>query len=192
MKITTTCSSLLLLALSGVALAQTTDTGTADTTATTGQPAAAADGMQDGMIQSTTYETRASGLLGEEVENAQGEDIGEIDDLIIAGDSKVLHVVISVGGFLGVNDRLVAIPYEDLQITPEEPGDDDLDIVLNMSRDELKARPEFKYQDGDTALMSRIGKEWDDLKAAARETFKSDDQAAMEESQSDSEKAANQ
>jgi sporulation protein YlmC with PRC-barrel domain len=83
---------------------------------------------------------RTSKLTGKAVQNDKNEKIGSIDDFIIAQD-KVLFAVLQVGGFLGVGGRLVAIPYEVLQIS--ENGDK---IILpNASKDELRKMPEFKY-----------------------------------------------
>src|SRR5579863_3369860 len=54
---------------------------------------------------------RASKLIGSGVFNDQNQQIGSIDDLIVAPDAKVTIAVISVGGFLGIGSKLVAVPY---------------------------------------------------------------------------------
>lgn len=83
---------------------------------------------------------RTSKLTGKGVQNDKNEKIGSIDDFIIAQD-KVLFVVIQVGGFLGVGGKLIAVPYEMLQIS--ENGDK---IVMpNASKEDLRKVPEFKY-----------------------------------------------
>lgn len=60
---------------------------------------------------------RATQLLGRPVSNGT-ENIGKIDDLIVGRD-KVLFAVIGVGGFLGIGERLVAIPYNTLTVTSQ-------------------------------------------------------------------------
>jgi sporulation protein YlmC with PRC-barrel domain len=61
-------------------------------------------------------ELRASALIGATVYNDQKQTIGSISDLLVDKDNKVSKVVLSVGGFLGVGSRLVAVPFADLRI----------------------------------------------------------------------------
>jgi sporulation protein YlmC with PRC-barrel domain len=85
--------------------------------------------------------TRASKLIGKEVMNANGESIGDIDDLVI--DRKdVLFAILQVGGFLGLGGLLVAVPYDRLEIG----GDDDRVVLAEASREQLERMPEFKYE----------------------------------------------
>ena len=82
---------------------------------------------------------RTSKLIGAPVVNDAGETIGKIDDLLVARNDRVLYSVLSVGGFLGVGSKLVAVPYQALQIS-------DTKLVLpGGNKDQLKALPEFKY-----------------------------------------------
>jgi hypothetical protein len=60
---------------------------------------------------------RATQLIGRPVSNGT-ENIGKIDDLIVGRD-KVLFAIIGVGGFLGIGERLVAIPYNTLAVTSQ-------------------------------------------------------------------------
>ena len=84
---------------------------------------------------------RASKLIGANVENATGEDIGNIDDLII-DKQQVLYAILQVGGFLGLGGYLVAVPFENLQIS-----EDGSRIVLTTggSKEELQQTQEFTY-----------------------------------------------
>jgi sporulation protein YlmC with PRC-barrel domain len=83
---------------------------------------------------------RTSKLTGKAVQNDKNEKIGSIDDFIIAQD-KVLFAVLQVGGFLGVGGKLIAVPYELLQIS----DNGDKIIMPNASKEDLKKLPEFKY-----------------------------------------------
>jgi len=69
-------------------------------------------------IDPTTVATgyRASKILGGAVTNEANETIGKIDDLIVSEDGKTPFAVLSVGGFLGVGDHLVAIPYASFKL----------------------------------------------------------------------------
>ena len=86
---------------------------------------------------STGY--RASKVLGSAVVNDAGDTVGKIDEIIVGPDGKAPFVVLSVGGFLGVGDKLVALPYEQMRTDGKK-------IVLpGATKDSLKALPEFKY-----------------------------------------------
>ena len=82
---------------------------------------------------------RASRLIGAEVYNDSDEHIGTLDDLMIGDDGSVGFAILSVGGFLGIGSRLVAVTFDSLTI-------DDYRVVLpGATRDELQRLPEFDY-----------------------------------------------
>lgn len=89
-------------------------------------------------IVTTGY--RASELLKSDIYNQAGEKIGSIDDIIIAGGSHVSFAIISVGGFLGMGDRLVAVPA-----VLFENGEKGRIILPKATKSDLNALPEFKY-----------------------------------------------
>jgi sporulation protein YlmC with PRC-barrel domain len=81
---------------------------------------------------------RASWLLDHRpVFNDQGEEIGHIDDLVLE-DERVTYVIIGVGGFLGVGERKVALPYSSLHI-------DDRIVLPGATREALKALPDLGH-----------------------------------------------
>ena len=59
---------------------------------------------------------RSSKLVGATVVNDANQSIGTIDDLLVGRSDKVLYAVLSVGGFLGMGSKLIAVPYASLQI----------------------------------------------------------------------------
>jgi sporulation protein YlmC with PRC-barrel domain len=84
---------------------------------------------------------RASKLIGASVVNDKNEKIGSVDDLIVTPADRVLFAVISVGGFLGINGRLVAVPYSSL--TVDEKGGK---VTLpGATKDALTKLPPFHY-----------------------------------------------
>ena len=84
---------------------------------------------------------RASRMIGGVVLNDKNEKIGTIDDLIVSPNDRVLFAVLSVGGFLGINRRLIAVPYSELKI-----DDEGRKIILpGASKDALSNLPEFHY-----------------------------------------------
>lgn len=83
---------------------------------------------------------RASKVMGSHVLNDAGETIGKIDDILVSRDGKEPYIVLSVGGFLGMGDRLVVIRYDDLKFAADNK------IVLpGASKDGLKMLPKFEY-----------------------------------------------
>jgi sporulation protein YlmC with PRC-barrel domain len=95
--------------LATVALAQSP---TAPADRPTAAPAAASDSSFQG-------NWRASKLVGLSVYNDNNESIGAINDLLTEKDGKIKAVVIGVGGFLGIGEHLVAIPYEKVKFVNE-------------------------------------------------------------------------
>jgi hypothetical protein len=84
---------------------------------------------------------RASKLNGSDVVNDKNEKIGDIDDIIIGSDKKLLFAILEVGGFLGIGAQLVAIPFEQLVLDPAGNK-----ITLpGGSKEALKRLPVFKY-----------------------------------------------
>ena len=81
---------------------------------------------------------RATRLNGREVTNERGEEIGKIDDLIVGRD-KVLFAIIGVGGFLGIGEHLIAIPYNNLAVTSQR-------ITLRgATKESVRRLPQFRY-----------------------------------------------
>jgi uncharacterized protein YrrD len=85
---------------------------------------------------------RASKLIDAPVVNDSGQHIGNINDLLISQSDEVLFAVLSVGGFLGIHEHLVAVPYSSLKIS--DSGDK---VVLpGATKDALRKLPEFRYE----------------------------------------------
>lgn len=87
---------------------------------------------------------RASKLIGSAVYNDQNQQIGSIDDLIVAPDSKVAIAVISVGGFLGMGSKLVAVPYDHLHFETTKDKGERVQLP-GASKGTLDAMPSFTY-----------------------------------------------
>jgi hypothetical protein len=86
----------------------------------------------------------ASDLTGATVYNPQDESIGDVNDVIVSRDGKVDGIVVGVGGFLGVGEKDVAIKMDQIQMTDTDTG---VKLVLNMTKDQLAAAPEFKSKE---------------------------------------------
>ncbi len=82
---------------------------------------------------------RSSVIVGSAVVNQQGEKIGTIDDLIIEPNEMVPYAILSVGGFLGIGDQLVVVPFASLKISANK-------IMLpGATQDALRSMPKFSY-----------------------------------------------
>jgi len=63
----------------------------------------------------------ATTLIGDDVRNSAGEDLGKIEDFMIDLDSgRIAYAVLSFGGFLGMGDKLFAIPWQSLEVDLDE------------------------------------------------------------------------
>lgn len=82
---------------------------------------------------------RASKIIGAAVVNEKDDNVGTIDDLLINRSDNVPYAVLSVGGFLGVGTKYVALPYQSLKITENKV------VLTGGTKEALKAMPEFKY-----------------------------------------------
>ena len=147
------------------------------------------------MTQEQPGQWRASKLEGLDIYNQNNEKIGDISELLVDSSGKIQAVVVGVGGFLGIGERDVAIPFEQIRLVNESrvvataatttdpnapapprvtataPGaasttaptttgtvatdrtadaaaraaPDHAMLTTNMTKDQLKAAPEFKY-----------------------------------------------
>jgi sporulation protein YlmC with PRC-barrel domain len=81
----------------------------------------------------------ASRLIGDPVVNSNGDDLGKIEDLVIDPISgRVDYAVLSFGGFLGMGEKLFAVPLEAMKLSPEEKR-----FILDVDKERLKQAPGF-------------------------------------------------
>ena len=81
---------------------------------------------------------RAHNLIGMQIRNRNNEDLGEIKDLVIDFQSgKVAYATIATGGFLGVKEKLLAVPLSAL--TPSERSD--AYLILDATKGEIMDAP---------------------------------------------------
>jgi sporulation protein YlmC with PRC-barrel domain len=83
---------------------------------------------------------KASDLIGLEVKNYQGEKLGKVDDLALDVETgRIVQVILSTGGFIGVGDTLHAVPPGALHCEAADKV-----ILLNADKETLKAAPRFE------------------------------------------------
>lgn len=82
---------------------------------------------------------RASKIIGATIVNDANEKIGNVDDFIVSRSDRIPYAIVSVGGFLGVGEKLVAVPMASLQLSMDRT------MLPGATKGMLKALPEFKY-----------------------------------------------
>jgi sporulation protein YlmC with PRC-barrel domain len=124
---------------------QGTDTGTGSTVTTTtttqgsGQQAAGdiivpAEQLNSAQLMS------ASDYIGKTVYDQTGNNIGEVNDLIVSGDGNIEAVILGVGGFLGIGEKDVAVNTQAVQMVQD--GDTQR-LVVQSTKEALEAAPSY-------------------------------------------------
>ena len=81
----------------------------------------------------------ANTLLGNDVYNADGEDLGDIKEFMLdMASGKVVYAVLSFGGLLGMGDKLFAVPWAALKLDTVNKR-----FTLNVPEASLKDAPGF-------------------------------------------------
>ena len=81
-------------------------------------------------------------IVGTRIKNAEGKDIGEIDRLLIDPQSgKVSHVVVGLGGLLGVGEKKVVVPWSDLKFGAVQDGKK---AMITMDQAKLESAPRYE------------------------------------------------
>ncbi len=96
---------------------------------------------------------RVSQLMGMNIQNDQGESVGQIEDIVLDSESgKVRYAAVSYGGFLGIGDELFAVPFEAFKIKVERDAAEDREqpltagdyvLVLNVTQQQLEGQEGF-------------------------------------------------
>lgn len=111
------------------------------------------------ITQQQSSQTLASSVIGMSIHNGTGkdaQDIGKVTDLILDQDHKLAGVVVGVGGFLGIGQKDVGIPWNKVaQINPETHV-----AIVNMSKEALEKAPPFT-----SAEQKKAEKEQEKMKA---------------------------
>jgi PRC-barrel domain len=81
------------------------------------------------------------GVLGASVQSTTGEDMGHIVQILVDQAGTVRAAVIDFGGFLGVGSRKVVVDWAALHFAPD---DQPQQIMLDLTREQVKAAPEYR------------------------------------------------
>jgi sporulation protein YlmC with PRC-barrel domain len=91
-------------------------------------------------------DARASKVIGSAVYNDHNDKVGSIDDIVIPKQgSGQLEAVISVGGFLGIGTKYVAVPYNELKFGNTTDSSDNKVVLAGATKDSLMKMGSFNY-----------------------------------------------
>jgi hypothetical protein len=115
-----------------------------DTSATEAEPRDVTETDSETIVREQAQnELRVDWITGSRVRAPDDENIGRIHDLIIDQDTHTITAaILSVGGFLGIGAKQIAVRFDELEI-----DFDAREIRLNLSREEADAAPEYVYRD---------------------------------------------
>lgn len=92
-------------------------------------------------------------LIGTKVKGPDGKIIGDIEDVILSGDSQVVGVVMGTGGFFGLAEKKVGVEIGALQF---EVADGKIGASLpSATKEVIDAAPEFKRNQPQKSLFQR-------------------------------------
>ena len=81
----------------------------------------------------------AGSVTGDEVCNMQDEKLGKIQDIMLdVNEGTIRYAVLSAGGFLGMGDRLFAVPWKALKLDKQNKR-----LMLNVNAERIKNAPGF-------------------------------------------------
>jgi hypothetical protein len=114
--------------------------------ATTGQAGDKAGGKADFVSSQKPDQWLASKFKGTDVMGPDNQKIGDVTDILFDKSGKIEAYVVSVGGFLGMGSKDVALAPQSFDVTPGSNGSADK-LKLSMTKDQLKEAKNFEpYQ----------------------------------------------
>jgi sporulation protein YlmC with PRC-barrel domain len=122
-----------------------------------------ADSGKGGMPAGALEPRDVQAILGKSVRSSAGEDMGRLVDVVVDREGRPRAAIIDFGGFLGVGSRRIAVDWNALRFRPDSAKRDV--ITLELTRDQVKAAPEYKDKQpvvvlGATGGLQSLPNEW--------------------------------
>lgn len=123
----------------------TSTTGTVDTTTDPNTASIDTNANRGGLIVppesfANARVMTASDYIGKRVYTKAGEDIGEVNDLIVTDNGAVQAVILGVGGFLGIGEKDVAVSMQSIEMQQQ---DNTTRLVVDATKDQLNGAPGY-------------------------------------------------
>jgi sporulation protein YlmC with PRC-barrel domain len=128
-------AAVLALSLSTAALAQ--------------QPAPATAGATQIFLSQPTG-TTVTNFYKQNVYDPSDNKIGDVDDVLVDKEGRVTAMIIGVGGFLGMGEKDVAVPFSSVRASEKN---NKWYLALNTTKEALKTAPGFTYDKAKTAWI---------------------------------------
>jgi sporulation protein YlmC with PRC-barrel domain len=126
-------------------------------------------------------------LIGVNVHDSDGKVIGDVEDLVVDSDNKIVGAIIGVGGLLGVGEKKVAVSLTSLSIESTDKG-----IVVTMpaaTKDALTAAPAFKRTSPPKGWLQRAAEKGEEIRDKSGPAYEKAKAAAKDAYESAKEKA---
>ena len=105
-------------------------------------PATMSNDLKAKFIDQKVTDRLATKLIGTSIQNRAKATIGQIADIDFDEHNTIRAFVVSVGGFLGIGEKYVAVDPSVVQITTEN---DKIDVLIDTDKDQLRAAPTYRY-----------------------------------------------
>lgn len=129
-------------------------TGSTNTTGGVSSPMGDTAMTEDTFLtEQSATQISANDFIGASVYTGQDESIGDINDLILEQDGRVVAAIIGVGGFLGIGEKDVALPMSKITVTHDE--NNDVRLTTMETAESLEAAPAFRTLDEQSADAQR-------------------------------------
>lgn len=94
--------------------------------------------------KTTGTNVRVSQLIGKNIQNPAGDGVGEIKDIVIdANTGRVRYAAVTYGGFLGLGNKMFAVPFAAFKCRPDPDDKDEHILVLDVTEKKLKGATGF-------------------------------------------------
>jgi sporulation protein YlmC with PRC-barrel domain len=85
----------------------------------------------------------AEALDDVDVYGVDDEEIGEIDDVVMGENGRIESLIVEVGGFLGIGEKDVAVPLDEVRLLKEQNGDN-WRAYIDTTEEKLESMPEYE------------------------------------------------
>ncbi|NNU15315.1 hypothetical protein HK107_03115 [Parvularcula sp. ZS-1/3] len=81
----------------------------------------------------------AARIIGEDIDGTDGEEIADLEDLIINADGQVTEAVVKAGGVLGLGEKTYVVAFDQLRFMADDDDEGELDIAMPADKESVEA-----------------------------------------------------